>query len=209
MKRILEICIVKITRACLSIWVFLCRLGLFGKNPKSRRFRFSLSVVSIALIMILSAAQMRAAAENIIPVQALNEKAPAGGDFESALHFQADFSSQPEDQEFVGVFFKPEITDWSEAKSLKAWINVEGTAPVFDGKIRAYSQAKSVDLPISVQPSDFGKWVLVEVDLQAISEDERTLLRSVDSVYVFTSRAWIGAKSALEIFVAEISLKPN
>jgi hypothetical protein len=63
-----------------------------------------------------------------------------------------------------------------------------------------------VDLPISVQGDDFGKWQMLTIDLQNLPADDLSVLEAVDNVYVFTSRAWVGASAVLDVFIAEISL---
>lgn len=157
-------------------------------------------------LLIPSAGTSRAEAPlQILPAEVM-EKAPAGGDFATALHVRVDFASQAGEEEFAGRFFNPAEGDWASGKALKVWIRVDGEGSMFDGKIRAYRQSRFVDLPISVQGDDFGKWQMLTIDLQNLPADDLSVLEAVDNVYVFTSRAWVGASAVLDVFIAEISL---
>ena len=144
---------------------------------------------------------------NLIPAPALNEKAPDGGDFDSALAFQTNFSTEDSDDGFAGKSFAPTATNWSDARSVAMWIYVTGNAAILDAKLRVFSGPQWVDLPFNVPGNQFGQWVRVEIPLGDIDEAGRVVLMHVDNAHVFTSKAWIGDFSDLHIFISEIALE--
>lgn len=171
----------------------------------------SVRPVLVALVLAFSQdpawADSPALLLNLIPAKDLNEKAPDGGDFDSALAFETKFSTEESDDGFAGKSFAPTASNWSDARSVAMWIYVTGNTAILDAKLRVFSGPQWVDLPFNVPGNQFGQWVRVEIPLGDIDEAGKLVLMHVDNAYVFTSKAWIGDFSDLHIFISEIALE--
>lgn len=143
------------------------------------------------------------AATELLSPEAMDPDPPEGG-FEGALRLEVDFSAT--EDPFIGQLFNPLTPHLTEEdEELRVWMHVEGSGPMFVAKLRLFRGPDFVDLPVAVEPHDFGNWVCVPINVDdAVPEEKRHILQEITGCYFFTHRPWLGDGSHYMVHIASI-----